>query len=135
MSEEHDPSTPADDPLRLLRDLLDRVAETSRAVLNASARNTPGILGGPLADYIEALTSLTDRLTGPLQQLLAEQQRIADQMSGWAEQHRRLSDEIATLARQHQQMTEQMQRLIRPALAEADRMSEVARSYVDELRR
>jgi ABC-type transporter Mla subunit MlaD len=135
MSDEHDPSTPADHPLRLLRDLLDRVAETSRAVLNASARSTPGILSGPLADYIEALTSLTERLTGPLQQLLAEQQRIAEQMAGWAEQHRRLSDEIATLARQNRQMTEQMQRLIRPALEQADRMSEVTRTYVDELRR
>lgn len=135
MSDEHDPSPSAEDLLRLLRELLDRVAETSQAVLRASARGTPDVLSGPLADYVEGITGLTEKLTGPLQQLLAEQQRVAERMSEWAEQHRRLSEEIATWAERHRRMTEQMQRLIRPALDQANRMSEVSAGYVEELRR
>ena len=135
MSDEHDSHSSAEDLLRVLRQLLDRVAETSEAVLKASARSTPDFLSGPLADYVEAITGLTAKLTGPLQQLLAEQQRVADRMAGWAEQNRRLSEEIATWADRNRRMSEQMQRLIRPALEQADRMSEVSASYVDELRR
>jgi hypothetical protein len=56
-------------------------------------------------------------------------------MAEWAERNQRLADEIATLARQHRQVTERMQGLIRPALEQADRMSEMTRGYVDELRR
>lgn len=134
MSDENDPSASVD-PVRVLRELLDRVAETSRAVLTASARRTPGFVSGPLADYLEAVTSLTEKLTGPLDQLLAEQQRLAALMAEWAERNQRLADEIATLARQHRQVTERMQGLIRPALEQADRMSEMTRGYVDELRR
>ena len=134
MGDENDPSASAD-PVRLLRELLDRVAETSRAVLTASARRTPGVVGGPLADYLEAVTGLTEKLTGPLEQLLTEQQRAAALMAEWAERNQRLADEMATLARQHRQLTERMQRLIRPALEQADRMSEVTRDYVEELRR
>jgi nitrate/nitrite-specific signal transduction histidine kinase len=135
MSHEHDPSASAEDPLRLLRELLDRVAEASRAVLGASARSTPDVLGGPLAAYIEGITGLTEKLIGPLEQLLEEQHRIAERMADWSEQHRRLSEEIATWAERHRQMTQQMQRLIRPALDEANRMSEMATRFADDLRR
>jgi methyl-accepting chemotaxis protein len=135
MSDQHDSSASVEEPLRLLRELLDRIAETSRAVLSASASSTPDFLSGPLADYIEGIAGLTEKLTGPLQQLLAEQMEIAERMAEWTEQHRRLSDEIATWAERHRQMTEQMQRVIRPALEQANRMSEVTAGYVDELRR
>jgi methyl-accepting chemotaxis protein len=134
MSDENEPSASVE-PVRMLRDLLDRVSETSRAVLTASARHTPGVVGGPVADYLVALTSLTEKLTGPLEQLLADQQRVAAQMAEWAERNQRLADEMATLARQHRQLSEQVQRLVRPALEQADRMSEMTRQYVDELRR
>lgn len=134
MSDENDPSAPTD-PIRVLRELLDRVAETSRAVLTASARRTPGFVSGPLADYLEAVSGLTEKMTGPLEQLLAEQQRVAGHMAEWAERNRRLADEMATLARQHREVTERMQRVIRPALEQAGRMSEMTRGYVDELRR
>jgi len=134
MGDENDPSASAD-PVQVLRELLDRVAETSKAVLTASARRTPGFVGGPLADYLEAVTGLTEKLTGPLEQLLAEQQRLAAVMAEWAERNQRLADEMATLARQHRQLTERMHRVIRPALEQADRMSEMTRGYVDELRR
>jgi hypothetical protein len=134
MSDEPDPPTPADDPLRLLRELLDRGAEATRTVLSASARGTPDILSGPLADYLEGMARLTEAVTGPLQQLLAEQQLIAERMAEWAEEHRRLSEEIATWAERHWRTTEQMQRLIRPALDQAHHMAEATRGYVDELR-
>jgi methyl-accepting chemotaxis protein len=134
MSDENEPSASVD-PVRMLRDVLDRVSETSRAVLSASARHTPGVVGGPVADYLDAVTSLTEKLTGPLEQLLAEQQRVAARMAEWAERNQQLADEMATLARQHRQLSEQVQRLVRPALEQVDRMSETTRAYVDELRR
>ena len=135
MSDEDDPSRPADDPLRLLRELLDRIADASRAALTASARTTPSVVSGPLAAYVEGVTHLTERLTGPLEQLLEEQQVMAEQLADWAQQHRRLSEEIASWAERHRQMTEQLQRVVRPSLEQVTRMSEVAKDYVDELRR
>ncbi|MFP3901780.1 MAG: hypothetical protein ACLFXM_13070 [Acidimicrobiia bacterium] len=135
MSDQHDSGPSVDDLLRVLRELFDRVADTSEALLRVSARGTPDIIGKPLADYVEAITNLTQKLTGPLQQLLVEQQRMADRMAQWADQNRRLSEEIATWTDRNRRMTEQMQRLIRPALEQADRMSEVSAAYVEELRR
>src|SRR5690606_31006584 len=134
MSDENEPSASVD-PVRMLRDLLDRVSETSRAVLTASARHTPGVVGGPVADYLDAVTSLTEKLTGPLEQLLDDQQRVAALMAEWAERNQRMADEMASLAAHHRQLSEQAQRLIRPALEQVDRMSDMTKGYVEELRR
>jgi gas vesicle protein len=108
--------------------------ETAQAAAVAGAQVTPDFLASPLAELANAVANFSESLTGPLRKLLAEQQRLADLMANWSEQHRRMSEQIATWADEHRRLTEQMQRLILPALEQTDSVSKTARIFSDELR-
>jgi hypothetical protein len=138
MAESRFPKSP-DELIRPLHDLIETLQSASRAVAErgarVSARATPDFLAGPLADYVESITELTENLTGPLTKLLEEQQRLAALMAEWAEKHRELSEQIAMWAEQHQRISEQMHQLAAPALAQANIAAETTKAFVEELRK
>ncbi|HKH88650.1 MAG TPA: hypothetical protein VKA05_07490 [Acidimicrobiales bacterium] len=109
-------------------------ADTAQAAAAAGAHVTPDFLASPLAELATAVANFSETLTGPLRKLLAEQQRLAELMANWSEQHRRMSEQIATWAEDHRRLTEQMQRLIVPALEQAEGISKTARTFSEELR-
>lgn len=138
MPEPRFPKSP-DDLIRPLHDLIETLQSASRTVAEAGARAsgraTPDFLAGPLADYVESITELTENLTGPLNKLLDEQQRLAGLMAEWAEKHRQLSEQIATWAEQHQRISDQMHQLAAPALAQATIAADTTKAFVEELRK
>ena len=109
-------------------------ADTAQAAATAGAHATPPFLASPLAELAEGIAGLSDTLTGPLRKLLEEQQRLADLMADWSEQHRKMSEQIALWAEEHRRLTEQMQRLVKPVLEQAEGMAKTTRVFVEELR-
>jgi methyl-accepting chemotaxis protein len=124
MSETHPMAAQAGEVLKSLQQMASLIsqaaADTAQAAATAGAHATPPFLAGPLAEIAEGIAGLSENLTGPLRRLLEEQQRLADLMADWSEQHRRL--------------TEQMQRVVKPVLEQAEGMAKTTRVFVEELR-
>ena len=138
MSEEHPSTSPIGELLQSLQHIasliMEAAADEAQTAATAGAHITPDFLAGPLGELAERVAGMTESLTGPLHKLLAEQQRLADLMAEWSEQHRKMSAQIATWAEEHRRMTEQMQRLVKPLIEQTESVATTSRVFVRELR-
>ncbi|HXY43084.1 MAG TPA: hypothetical protein VEH29_02755 [Acidimicrobiales bacterium] len=119
---------------RIVALISEAAVDEAEAAATAGAQITPDFLAGPLAELAERAAGMTEAVTGPLHKLLVEQQRLADLMADWSEQHRRMSEQIAAWAEEHRRMTEQMQRLVRPLLEQTETVAKTSRVFVEQLR-
>lgn len=138
MSEEH-PSAGIGDLLQSVQHIvsliMEAAADEAEAAATAGAHMTPDFLAGPLGELAERVAGMTEMLTGPLHKLLEEQQRLAELMADWSEQHRKMSEQIASWAEEYRRMTEQIQHVVRPLLEQTESVAKTSRVFVEELRR
>ncbi|MGO8876977.1 MAG: hypothetical protein ACLQNG_14590 [Acidimicrobiales bacterium] len=138
MPEEHPTARPVSELLQSLQHIVALIMEAAtdeaQAAATAGAHVTPDFLAAPLGELAERVAGLTETLTGPLHKLLAEQQRLADLMADWSEQHRKMSEQIASWAEEHRRLTEQMQRLVKPLIEQTESVAKTSRVFVRELR-
>jgi methyl-accepting chemotaxis protein len=139
MPEEHPIAGPVGELLQSFQNMVSLIAgaaaDTAQAAATAGAQVTPDFLAGPLADLAEGVAGLSDTITGPLRHLLEEQERLAELMADWSEQHRKMSEQIAFWAGEHRRLTEQMQKVVKPLLEQTETLAKTSRVFVEQLRR